>query len=257
MSRSEVIARFKGISLSQMDSVKLMNRTDRKYWFNVNHLEGLLLDIVDDYYVLEIEGGRNLPYSTTYYDTWGDHMYMTHHRGKLNRFKIRRRNYVTTDSSFLEIKFKSNKGRTIKKRIPTDYRNPHFNESEGVFVADKSPYRVEELHPVLVNGFRRLMLVSKSMNERVTIDQDLAFMSNGVEAKLSELVVVEVKSEGRAKSAIIDAMHSRRLKASGFSKYCMGRSITDQKLKHNLFKFKHRMIERHIERPLESVVSKA
>ncbi len=246
MSVAGAIDMFGGISLAEMDRVKLMNRTDRKYWFNIEHLEELLVDIKDHYYALEIEGKRNLPYATTYYDTTSNDMYLNHHRGKLNRFKIRRRNYVTTGSSFLEIKFKSNKGRTIKQRIPTIYANPEFDGDEGEFISKNSPYRSEELKEVLVNGFRRLMLVSKDMNERCTIDQELAFVSNGVEVKLEQLVVVEVKSEGRAESKIINAMKRRRLKPSGFSKYCMGRSMTDQKLKSQRFRKKHRQIERHI-----------
>lgn len=246
MCVEKAIMQFSGISLSQMDGVKLMNRTDRKFWFNVDQLEDILESIKDDYYALEIDNKRNLPYLTTYYDTLDDHMYLTHHRGKLNRFKIRRRNYVTTNSSFLEIKYKNNKGRTIKQRIPTIYENPGFDEKEMLFISEKSPYNTSRLNRVLVNRFRRLMLVSKAMNERCTIDQELAFVSNGVEVKLEELVVVEVKSEGRARSPIINALNKKRLKPSGFSKYCMGRSLTDRHLKSNCFKFKHRQIEKRI-----------
>lgn len=251
-----VIEEFKGISLEEMDRVKLMNRTDRKFWFNIDLLEDLLRDIKDDYYALEIGGKRNLPYSTTYYDTPTNHMYLSHHRGKLNRFKIRRRNYVSTDSSFLEIKFKSNKGRTIKQRIPTTYTSPGFNATEDLFIGNKSPYQSDNLQSVLVNGFNRLMLVSKEMNERCTIDQELAFVSNGVEARLSQLVIVEVKSEGRARSKIIDAMGKRRIKSSGFSKYCMGRSITDNSLRNSLFRLKHRQIERHINKPINQLIER-
>lgn len=250
-----VIDIFDGISLEQMDRVTLMNRTDRKFWFNISHLEELLNDIKDDYYILEINGERNLPYSTTYYDTNDDHMYLSHHRGKLNRFKIRRRNYISTDCSFLEVKFKNNRGRTIKERVSTSYSNPSFESNEGEFIATKSPYNCEDLHKVLVNGFRRLMLVSKQMNERCTIDQELAFESNGVGIKLDQLVIVEVKSEGRAKSKIIEAMSKRRLKPAGFSKYCMGRSITDSSLKKNAFKFKHRQIERHIKVSINQLIN--
>lgn len=241
-----VIDSFSAITLAEMDQVKLMNRTDRKYWFNAKHLEPLLIEIKEHYYILEIDGGRNLPYSTTYYDTAEDKMYINHHRGKLNRFKIRRRNYVTTQSSFLELKFKNNKGRTIKERISSPYNIETFSPKDVNFITQRCPYRVEELTPVLTNQFRRLMLVSREMNERCTIDQGLSFTSNGVERDLNNLVVVEVKSDGRAKSHIIEALRRHRLHPSGFSKYCIGRSITDQGLKQNLFKIKHRQIEKSI-----------
>ncbi|MFI3262541.1 MAG: polyphosphate polymerase domain-containing protein [Rikenellaceae bacterium] len=244
MAIATAIDMFESITLAQMDGVKLMNRTDRKFWFNINQLEEVLKDIKDDYYALEVNGEKCLPYSTIYYDTADNQMFANHHRGKLNRYKIRRHNYIATESSFLEIKFKSNKGRTIKERIPSAYATPTFNDVEDGFISEKSPYESRVLNKVLVNGFKRLMLVSKKMNERCTIDQELAFVSNGVEVKLEQLVVVEVKTEGRSQSSIIDSLNKKRLKASGFSKYCIGRSMTDKTLKSNLFKKKLLLISK-------------
>ena len=117
---------FDPIQLEEMEKVKLMNRTDRKYWFHFDFLPELLQTIKHDYYILNIDGKNQLPYTTTYYDTTKNKMYASHHNGKLNRFKIRRRSYVASRISFLEIKFKSNKGRTIKKRIPADFNNLKF-----------------------------------------------------------------------------------------------------------------------------------
>lgn len=250
-----IIAKFKGVSLAQMDSVKLMNRTDRKYWFGVENLGELLEDIKDDYYLLEIDGSRNMPYSTSYYDTIEDDMYNNHHRGKKNRYKIRRRNYISTQSSFLEVKFKSNKGRTIKVRRASDYNNPGFDTDDCNFIKENTPYSSNELEMVLVNRFRRLMLVSKEFNERCTIDSQLWFSSGESSASLEGLVVVEVKTDGRSHSAIIDALNSRRIKSSGFSKYCMGRSIVCNNLKYNRFKSKHREIEKKINTQINNIVS--
>ncbi|MFR9555447.1 MAG: polyphosphate polymerase domain-containing protein [Rikenellaceae bacterium] len=213
----------------------------------------MLLSVRDDYYILEIDGERNQPYATTYYDTPEDAMYLNHHRGKLNRFKIRRRQYVATSDSFLEIKFKTNKGRTIKTRIASEYQTASFDKEAESFIGDKSPYQTSDLHPVLSNGFKRLMLVSKSKNERCTIDQELAFVSHGVEVRLEQLVVVEVKGDARAKSPIIEAMRTRRIKPSGFSKYCMGRSLTDNSLRHGRFKLKHRQIEKEIHNTINNI----
>ncbi|MFR9497868.1 MAG: hypothetical protein SNI58_05135 [Rikenellaceae bacterium] len=61
-----ITKQFQSISLHEMDAVKLMNRTDRKYWFDHSLLGELLEDITNEYYILEINGQRNLPYSTTY-----------------------------------------------------------------------------------------------------------------------------------------------------------------------------------------------
>lgn len=252
---NRVIDRLKGISLSEMEGVKLMSRRDRKFCINSSFLCDILSVIENDYYVLEINGERNLPYSTTYYDTTDDNMYNNHHRGKKNRYKIRRRNYVSTDVSFLEIKFKSNKGRTIKTRQITDFNAPTFNEEEREFIQNKSPYQGEMLTKALENRFNRITLVSKNMNERCTIDSNLFFLSNDVEAQLDELIIIEVKTEGRSRSVIIDALNKRRYRPTGFSKYCMGRSITDSSLKQNRFKAKHRRIERLINTPLSNLLN--
>ena len=222
----EVLKGFKSIKLEEMSQVKLMNRTDRKYWFNAAQLPEILEAVQDDYFALEIDGDFALPYATTYYDTEDNHMYSEHHRGKLNRFKIRRRNYANTSTSFLEIKFKSNKGRTVKERIPTDYSRPEFDTTEGSFIENNSPYNIENLTPVLVNGFKRLTLVNKNMRERCTIDQSIKFKGADNKVILENLVIVEVKTEGlSAVSPIINALKEKRIKASGFSKYCVGSAL--------------------------------
>lgn len=255
MSIESAIGKFEPISLAEMDGVKLMNRTDRKYWFNTSHLTEILVDISDQYYLLEVDGERNMPYATTYYDTPADAMYNNHHRGKMNRYKIRRRNYLSTNSSFLEVKFKSNKGRTVKVRRKSCYNSSEFDPQDCAFIATNSPYTCDQLEKVLENQFKRLMLVSKAMNERCTIDSELHFMGTAAEAHVDSLVIVEVKTDGRSHSAIIDALNKRRLKPSGFSKYCVGRSIVDSTLKINRFKKKHRAIEKTIDKPINNLIN--
>ncbi len=240
----ETAQSFDHISLCEMEGVKLMNRCDRKYWFHRSRIAEVLSAVVSNYYVLEVECERLLPYSTIYYDTDQDDMFSSHHRGKRNRYKVRRRRYIATRSSFLEVKFKSNKGRTIKTRHPSDYSNVAFDIRDREFVEQATPYTCDTLNKVLENRFRRLMLVSKGMNERCTIDLDMRFRSNEKESRLDDIVVVEVKTDGRSHSAIIDAMNRLRIKPSGFSKYCVGRSLLQAELKQNLFKTKLRRIDR-------------
>ena len=108
---------FIPIQLEQMDQVKLMNRIDQKFWFHEARLQHILDSVQSHYYVLDIEDQTEFPYSSTYYDTPENRMYTKHHNGNLNRYKIRRRSYLSSGISFMEIKFKNNKGRTNKKRI--------------------------------------------------------------------------------------------------------------------------------------------
>ena len=64
---------------------------------------------------------------------------------------------------------------------------------------------------------------------------------------LDKLVIVEIKSEGNSEiSALKLALRDHRIKTKGFSKYCVGRSVTDNGLKRNAFKNKIRNIEKVI-----------
>ncbi|MDD3323276.1 MAG: polyphosphate polymerase domain-containing protein [Paludibacter sp.] len=219
------------IELHEMDKVKLMNRTDTKYWFHIDDIEQILQEIKNDYYVLNINGESNLEYTTTYYDTDNNRMFNEHHNGKLNRYKVRRRSYVSSEISFLEVKFKSNKGRTQKKRIPAQFGNATITEAESEFLANITPFKASELHPALINNFSRVTLVNKNFNERCTIDMNLQFKSGDKVIALDKLVIVEIKSDGKTEnSPLALALREQRIKTSGFSKYCIGRTITDSTL---------------------------
>jgi len=235
------------IQLEEMDRVKLMNRTDTKYWFHYELLQQILHEIQKDYFVLEINNESELPYTTTYYDTSNNNMFTEHHNGKLNRYKVRRRSYVSSGISFLEIKFKNNKGRTIKKRITTEFGNTTFTTQETEFLSRHIPFNPEELHPTLINNFSRLTLVNKNFKERCTIDMNLRFEIADKTAALSDLVIVEIKSDGKVdNSPLASALFEQRIKPSGFSKYCVGRTLTNGALKRNAFKGKIRRIEKTI-----------
>jgi uncharacterized protein YlbG (UPF0298 family) len=239
---------FLPIRLDEMEQVKLMNRTDTKYWFHSDRLYEILQEIKNYYYLLEIEGESKLPYTTTYYDTLKNEMFTEHHNGKLNRYKVRRRSYVTSNISFLEVKFKSNKGRTIKKRILSEFGNITFTERENEFLSKYIPFGLEDLQPSLINSFSRLTLVNKNFKERCTIDFNLQFEKADKMIALNNLVIVEIKAEGKsAISPLAYALREQRIKISGFSKYCVGRTLTDSSLKRNAFKGKIRSIEKIIQ----------
>lgn len=236
---------FQPISLKEMDSVKLMNRQDKKYWFHTSEIEKVLKYVSDHYFILSINDTEILPYATTYFDTPKNEMYLNHHNGKLNRYKVRKRTYVNSNISFLEIKFKSNKGRTIKKRIPIESHNNDFSIHEGKFLNEILPYSTSDLKPSLQNSFDRITLVNKNMKERCTIDLNLHFKFGDRKIYLDDMVIVEIKTEGKANSSPLSmALRDKRIKPSGFSKYCVGRSYTDLNIKSNSFKAKLRSIKK-------------
>lgn len=221
-----------------------MNRIDRKFWFHQIKLDELLHKIQRDYYVMHIDGESELAYSTTYFDTIENEMYLAHHNGRLNRYKIRKRLYKISGLGFLEVKFKNNKGRTIKTRIESVYSNT-FEKNEKEFLDGIVPFEIELLRPGLANSFNRITLVNKNFSERCTLDTNLVFLNNGIEKYMGSLAILEVKySSGAENSPILNALRQMHINPAGFSKYAIGKSLTESSIKKNRFKQKIRMIEK-------------
>lgn len=236
---------FVAITLEEMDAVRLMNRTDTKYLTTLDRLSELLDMAQDDYRVQQIDGESNLPYYTMYLDTADRQMYADHHRGKADRRKVRIRRYDSTLLSFLEVKSKNNKGRTKKKRVLC-----RADEIEGQrdFVATHTPYELSSLRACIENRFNRITLVNQGMTERVTIDTCLRFhnMSDDSYVMLADLAIIELKRDRCAFSPVTTMLNRLQIKPRGFSKYCIGMSITDGQLKQNRFKSKLRFLQRNV-----------
>lgn len=223
----ELLDAFKPITLEEMKSVKLMNRTDTKFVTNTRKLSQLLEMAQQDYYVQDISGQRNLDYDTTYFDTTAFDMYTQHQCGHLNRQKIRFRTYCISDLQFMEVKTKNNHGRTKKKRIEvTDMDLTDATKRQ--FLHKHLRYDVEQLQPVLSNHFSRITLVNKAMTERLTIDTALKFhnLMNDNCKDMGQLVVIELKRDGLVYSPILQMLRRLRIQPHGFSKYCMGSALT-------------------------------
>ena len=236
----ELLKPFETITLEEMKSVKLMNRTDTKFVTNTSKLYQLLKMAQQDYYVQVIDGERNLDYDTTYFDTTAFDMYNMHQSGHLNRQKIRFHTYCINHLQFMEVKTKNNHGRTKKKRI--EVSNMDLNDEEKrQFLHKHLRYDVEKLQPVLSNHFSRVTLVNKGMTERLTIDTGLNFHNvlNGSDKDMGQLVVIELKRDGLVYSPVLQMLRQLRIQPHGFSKYCMGSALTGQDhLPINRFKCK-------------------
>ncbi len=248
-SLEDIFVAFDPISLEEMDKVKLMNRVDTKFLVGFDMVPVLLRKAVEHYRIVEIDGLRASPYSSIYFDTEDVQMYTMHHNGKLNRYKVRMRSYVSSGDSFLEIKRKSNKGRTSKKRVkitPEQFLNISLDETSRVFIRETCPYEYTELRPVLQNYFYRITLVDKNETERITMDIGLKFRSIGEEkyTDVGGLVIVEMKQDGAARSHFRRYLNEMSVLPIGMSKYCLGMILTNPGLKNNRFKKKIRYINK-------------
>ena len=234
-----IINDFKPITLAEMKSVKLMNRTDTKFVTTLPMLMKLLEMARGDYYAQEIDGERNMLYDTTYFDTRDFDMYAEHQHGHTNRQKLRFRTYVSSHLQFMEIKTKNNHGRTKKKRIEVD--NMELADSKKrEFIASHLHFDADTLIPHMHNHFHRITLVNFAKTERLTIDTALHFhnMQTGVDKDMGPLVIVELKRDGLVYSPVLNMLRQLRIHPHGFSKYCMGAAMTNDHLPVNNFKTK-------------------
>lgn len=235
---NNILNAFQSITLEQMDKSKLMDRTDTKFLFSSQNLLKVLVEVSNHYKILEIENGRISTYQTLYYDTSDLSLYLKHHNGKLNRYKIRHRTYVESKLGFLEVKFKNNKGRTIKVRIKKQEVPKQWAEDTSEFLSSKTPFNPTTLVPTIWINYKRITLVNNANAERVTIDTELEFVSNGFTRKMDNLVIAEVKQEKKADSAFLAAMKKLRIREGSISKYCLGVALTNENIKKNNFKEK-------------------
>jgi hypothetical protein len=243
----QLLRPFAPISLGEMDAVALQNRTDTKYLLTVGRLAAALRTLAGQYRVLEIEGVRLSPYETLYFDTAGLALYHQHHAGKANRLKVRSRRYLVTGQSFLEVKCKTNKDRTVKRRVATDgLATSCVPAAAGLLAA--AAVDPAALRPRLWNAFSRITLVGTGRPERLTIDLDLRFGADGRQIDLPGIAVAEVKQEGVDRSGgFMAAMHAAHIQPAGFSKYCIGVALLFPDVKHNRFKPRLRRVQQLME----------
>jgi len=166
-------------------------------------------------------------------------MYYAHHNGSLNRYKIRYRTYINVGKSYLEIKFKTNKSRTVKKR-KSYTREQLENGSFNKFIAGNTVFDPSTLSEVLTNSFNRLTFVNNNYTERLTIDFNLSFKCNCGKCDLGYLAIAEVKYDRKLSGTGFNSFIKEfGLRKSGFSKYAVGCTFLLGDLKTNRFKRTH------------------
>lgn len=240
-----LLAGFDRVGLDHLGAAGLMRREDTKFLFTQQSLPALLRGLEGTYQLLEVAERVDHDYLTLYYDTEAFDLFLAHHRGLLDRVKVRERKYLSTDALYLEVKHRDKKGVTSKTRTPAatwdDVLEPahtgvHHQLAEGA----KSG-----LLPVLWNAYRRVTLVDLVRLERVTIDRGLSFARGGQAIGLGDVCIAEVKQARLdRRSPVMARCRELGVRPGGFSKYCMGVSLLVPTIKHNRFKPRLRRLER-------------
>jgi hypothetical protein len=233
----ETLKKFESISLEQMDNVKLLDRTDTKFTFRIDALERVLEGVSDHYYVLEAANTRITDYESLYFDTKDLDLYIYHHNDRMNRYKVRYRRYINSGLSFFEVKFKNNKNRTIKSRVKRDGIEEEISGSAKDLLESKSWIKADQLKPALWVYYSRITLVSKALDERLTIDLGLTFEGADGRKSFDTLVIAELKQDKfNRNSFFAKEMTNQRIPERSMSKYCFGVTQVFPGVKQNLFK---------------------
>lgn len=246
-----VFEEMQPILLSEMTAIKLMNRVDTKFVASQNQLLDILSLAKTNYRVQVINNIPVSAYDSVYFDTKDADLYHLHHNRKLQRQKIRTRRYIDSDLTFLEIKNKTNTGRTKKARIEidgTDFTNFNSNINAVNFVSGKTHFPLTDLHAHLQTSFSRITLVNNAKTERLTIDTNLQFVNLQTQQsiELPKLMVIELKQDGQGFSQMKSILQNLRIKPISLSKYCIGMALTNPAVKSNHFKEKLVLINKKI-----------
>lgn len=139
---------------------------------------------------------------------------------------------------FLEVKTKSNRSRTVKKRIEIPVLTENLDDQSLRYIEEVTGKKID-LEAHLWTNFYRMTLVNRSSPERVTIDTQLEFRHGRQTASMPNLTVVEVKQDRTvAESPIRRCLRSLGIRPLSVSKYCLGNILLFPQLKQNLFKAK-------------------
>ena len=234
----QIITDFSSISLDEMDDVKLMSRNDTKFAFKANKMPLLLKKLLPFYRVLSIDDKLIHDYKSLYFDTNNRKFYLDHHNGRVNRNKIRFREYVGSKLTFLEIKLKNNKGKTIKRRMKVESINTNLSKKQQKYI-EKIIGEPMEVNAKQWINFSRITFVHKIQKERLTMDVNLTFENTNDKGDMKHIVIAEVKQERMSRSSdfmrIAKEMHILPIR---ISKYCLTTLALNPLLKKNRFKEK-------------------
>lgn len=243
---ADLLKGFEPVSLDGITCVRYMNRVDTKYLFAVSRLPELLQNIMPLYMTLEIDRQREFSYKTVYFDTPELLFYNQHVTGKLNRAKVRIRTYETNGLTFLEVKQKSNKGRTCKSRMEKEPGDMNHIQQSREFLTELISANAGILKAVVNTGFTRITLVNLVNAERITIDYNISWNNmKGDCVEMPFLAIAEIKSEkSTSLSPFFQELKHLGIRSTGFSKYAMGMALVLGAPKQNTLKPKFLLLNR-------------
>ncbi len=246
------------ISLAELrETTALLTRVDRKYLLPVTALGDFAGRIAASTRVLQIAGQSRFGYQSCYYDSPELLCYQQAGRGRRRRFKIRTREYLHQQDSWLEVKARGARGTTVKDRLIRAAPGPLTLTEHGWLIRALQARNIPtapvlRLIPVLHTSYtRRTLQVPPTPDEpasRLTIDTGLRLElpphapGGQLTLDLPQLVIVETKGAPRA-SRIDRLLWSMGYRPRSFSKYGVG--IASLRLDQSPLKW-HSLVEHQL-----------
>lgn len=230
------LSTLKTVSLNELESVSLLNRTDSKYTLRGEDLLKIFPCLIENYNVLEINGTRVFSYENNYFDTPDLQFFRDHHNGYVNRIKVRSRRYVETDLCFFEIKKKEKIERTNKHREELPCMISDIDDARKNIIQDYTRKDIGQVNLILKNNFNRITLVNNHFTERVTIDINLHFIDGEHDVKFGKIAIVEIKQSKNTQSSPLSTfLKYNHIREQGISKYIYGVITLKPSVKKNNF----------------------
>ncbi len=215
-------------------------RREYKFLVPLDLIPHILEYLKEDFKCLEHEEGGIFLYNSVYYDSENMSFFNMHRQKKLNRLKIRIREYKSgKKGKFIERKTKTKGTYTSKKRSKIDSQFEDFMSKQ--FITDGINHhglKRDDLSEKVHIDYKRIFMVSRDFKCRVTIDFDIE--ANDLNGKKAQLIpnfaVLEVKQEGLPKEIMRFLRRNFKIRRKGFSKYCVATCMLFDNVKKNKWK---------------------
>lgn len=237
---AEAASHFERVDLQAALNVSLLDRVDTKVVASVDQVSQVLNVLNQDFKIVEIAGSIAPGYRSVYYDTALHELYNDHHNGKRIRYKIRYRTYLSTDTTFFEVKMRNDSRRTVKHRIRVPWIPQEFGEPEKELL-ERLGVPTPGARPTLDIEYHRVTLLGT--NERVTVDLGLTCTAQDSWVRFDRVAIIEAKQPRlNLSSPAFSAMREAGLRPGSISKYCVGVATCVPGVKTNRFKSRLRQL---------------
>jgi len=229
---------------------ELQTRVDRKYIVTPHQTATLIAELPPTVRVLDIDGSREFAYKSVYFDSDDFKLYLDTAHRRRQRYKVRSRTYVGSETTMLEVKTRGGRSTTVKHRLDYSVADAERLTSRGRAFVEESVSRAgaaDGLRPTLTTRYRRSTFVDTDSGTRLTCDWGLLCTDWQSRSVTPGFVVLESKSTGGA--SLFDRwLWNTGVRPAPLSKFCTGLAALHPELPANKW---HRTLQRYFPSPAE------